>query len=266
MVLASLYLDGQVVNEDPAKAGALWAKACDLGGPIGANGCSRRSDLEYRTVLGQEVERNVALDVAEKKAQAAARAFQMRGFEIATTLCDQGAAQACAGVAAIVATPHFGLPADAARAQAMAKRAADLARTACDGGDRDACAQVRSALRDRPGATGRDREAALALSKQACTAGDPYACGEWVEWNHLRWVRQERAELTVPEMQKLALKSCDGGDTYSCARAAAMLRNGHGAPVDLKASLRLYEKVCFATGEYCDQMVEVQAEAGGSRP
>ena len=183
-----------------------------------------------------------------------------------TKLCEQGVAGACAGVAAIVATPHWGLPADGARAQALATRAADLARKACDSGDREACAQVRSSLRERPGATDRDREGALALSKQACSAGDAYACGEWVQWNHLRWVRQERAELTLPEMLKLSLKSCDGDDTFSCARAASMLRMGQGAAVDLKSSLRLYEKACFATGEYCEQMIEVHAEAGGSEP
>jgi TPR repeat protein len=216
-------------------------------------------------VLGREVARHTPLDAAEKKAQAAGQELHARAFEIATKSCEQGDSEACDGVAGVMAAPHAGLPADPVRAQALSKRAADLRQAACQRGERDGCAQVRYSLLYGHDTTDRDRERGIVLMKQACSAGDPVACGEWAGVNHTKWVAQQRTELTVEEMFKLSSKACDGDITFGCRIAAGMSRFGHGTPVDLQAAERMYEKVCFATGEECDKLVEVHEEAASGK-
>ncbi len=153
---------------------------------------------------------------------------------------------------------------DRVGAEPFFRRASELVQKGCDAGDREACSRLRSYVLYGSGApagigVAKDLQRGLELTRKACTAGDPEACGEWAAINHRRYVRGERSDVTEPEVRASYLKACDAGLLPYCESAAAMLKKGLGGAADTKAALRLYERVCFETGEWCGELVEAQS-------
>jgi TPR repeat protein len=262
-VLGTLYHLGHVVPEDWDRASALWTKACDAGD---ANACFRQGDLAYHRRLGLAKPSQQSIDTAQKEGEAAGNVFRARGIALARKQCDEGVAAACEGVARNLDHPWLGGNPDKVVAEALFKRASELVQKGCDAGDREACSRLRSYLIYGSGAPAgvgipKDVQRGIELTRQACRAGDTLACGESAGLSHRAYVRGEKADLTEPEVFRFYSKACDDGSLSYCSAAAEMLKTGRAVPKDLKTALRLYEKVCFETGEDCNELVELQSPA-----
>lgn len=133
------------VPRDPARAAALYRKACDGGWAVG---CGSLGALH---VLGEGVPRDANL-----------------GVKLVEQACDMGMSEMCSFLSAAFYTGNM-VPKDGARAASFARRG-------CDGGAGSGCFILGEVTRTGLGGVRADPVAARQLYIRGCDGGDPMGC------------------------------------------------------------------------------------------
>jgi uncharacterized protein len=133
-------------------------------------------------------------------------------------------------------------PADGGRDLPGAQR---LAAQACDKGDGRGCMRATALPAADAGQVADYALAAGRLLPASCEGGELEACELLTSW-YLEQDAGVEAASTGAKARALALKACDGGDPFACARAGSALLSGWLGVRDPKEGARLLEQACDA--------------------
>jgi TPR repeat protein len=265
--LAADYATSAGSANDPAKAAALYEKACELGhgracdrlGAAHQHGEGVPLDLSRANALFDRACQlgegwgcrnlgwNYGNGAGVPKDDARAAALYERA-------CQLGNGSGCNGLA-LASETGAGVPPDLSRAHALYEKACDL---------REALGCANLALDYKTGSgVGKDLGTAAVLNEKACELGDGGGC------NWLGWAYQEGAGVPVDLARANALygKACQLGDGWGCRNLGWNYANGAGAPKDDARAAAIYERACqLGNGGGCTNLGLAYEDGAGVSP
>jgi TPR repeat protein len=208
--LAAVYADGVGVAPEPARAAALFQRACD---GDDYNACARLADLL-------------------RSGSAAIPRNEDRARQLLGRACTGGVASACTRQATMLMSGPTGR---------NAVRAAELLQKACDGGDPEGCVQLGEAYEKGRGVVESYGES-LELFDKACTAGSPSGC----RLLGVMYAEGRGVARSPTRSADLWTRACDGRDALACVELARAYANGRGVRADRARAASLFRKACDA--------------------
>jgi TPR repeat protein len=208
--LGRLYQDGSAgVAKDPARARALFEKACGLDH---GSGCS---DLGIVLMT----------DEAAKDPPKAAQSFERA--------CKLGEANGCFNLANLY-YEGAGVTADKAKAFSLYEQA-------CNAGKAAGCINLGAAYDDGEGVAV-DKQKAFALFKRACEGDEAIGC------NNLAFMYGQGSGVTADQAQAARLyeRGCTLGNVTACEYLGARYLEGKGVEKSIDKARELLKKACDA--------------------